>query len=100
NKFTIARTYLLTDTAGQSTSCTQPININDSTPPRISCPQDMTVLALSPGGATVTYPTPAATDNCGGNPAVTCTPASGSSFPIGSTPVSSTARDDCAHAAS
>jgi hypothetical protein len=45
------------------------------------------------GGAVVTYPTPTATDACEGAETVTCTPASGSTFPVGNNTVTCTAGD-------
>jgi len=56
-------------------------------------PANITVNATSPSGAVVTYPMPTAVDEPGDNPAptVSCTPASGSTFPIGTTTVTCTA---------
>jgi len=51
-----------------------------------------TVWATSNSGATVTY-TATATDTVDPNPGFTCTPASGSLFPIGTTTVNCTTRD-------
>ena len=48
-------------------------------------------------GAVVAYPTPSVTDNCPGAVALTCTPASGSFFPVGTTTVTCTATDVCGH---
>ncbi|WP_309612637.1 gliding motility-associated C-terminal domain-containing protein [Flavobacterium sp.] len=66
NKFTITRTWTATDICGNSTSSSQVITVNDSTPPTItrtpapitlSCAADVPVASA----ASVT-----ATDNCGG----------------------------------
>jgi hypothetical protein len=57
-------------------------------------PPSITTDATSPSGATVTYPLPPATDIDGTTPTVTCKPASGSLFPIGTTTVTCTATDD------
>src|SRR5262249_20319904 len=46
-----------------------------------------------PTGTTVTYNNPTATDNEDPNPVVTCDPASGSKFVVGTTTVTCTARD-------
>ncbi len=56
-------------------------------------PANITVNATSPSGAVVTYAMPTAVDEPGDNPAptVSCTPASGSTFPIGTTTVTCTA---------
>jgi hypothetical protein len=58
-------------------------------------PADITVDASSPQGAVVTYTLPTATDGSGDTSTaiVSCTPASGSVFPIGTTTVTCTATD-------
>lgn len=64
----------------------------DLTPPAFpATPPDVTAVS-SPGAATapVSYSQPVAVDDVG-TPAVTCTPPSGSSFPVGSTVVTCTA---------
>ncbi|HEY3069517.1 MAG TPA: HYR domain-containing protein [Gaiellaceae bacterium] len=60
----------------------------DLTPP--DTPADMTVEATSPLGASVTF---AAADNLDPAPELSCTPPSGSTFPLGTTGVSCTATD-------
>lgn len=65
----------------------------DTTPPVLDLPADMTVDATGPTGAVVAY-TVSATDDTDPSPAVVCVPASGSTFPIGTTPVNCTATDD------
>ena len=52
----------------------------------------ITVEATSPAGAVVSWPSPMATD-LSGSVAVTCSPASGSTFPLGNTIVQCTATD-------
>jgi hypothetical protein len=44
-------------------------------------------------GAVVTFASPVFTDACDNNPSVTCSPVSGSFFPVGSTSVTCTATD-------
>jgi len=58
-------------------------------------PSTITVDATSPQGAVVTYTPPTATDESGDNPgpSVSCSPASGSTFAIGTTTVTCTATD-------
>jgi len=58
-------------------------------------PADITTVATDTAGATVTYTAPTATDEAGDSPAATvsCSPASGSTFPIGATTVTCTAAD-------
>jgi X-Pro dipeptidyl-peptidase len=64
----------------------------DSDPPVLTLPAPITVDAVSPAGRTVTF-TATATDLIDPSPTVTCTPASGSTFAIGTTAVSCTAKD-------
>ena len=61
-------------------------------PPVLTVPAVMTVEATGPTGAVANF-TATAVDNSDPNPTVTCTPASGATFPLGSTPVTCTARD-------
>ncbi|MGD1015346.1 MAG: peptidoglycan-binding protein, partial [Roseiarcus sp.] len=65
-----------------------------ATPPTINgTPSNSTAAATSPAGATVTYAAPTATDAVGGTAAVSCSPASGSTFALGVTTVTCTATD-------
>ncbi|MDW8309910.1 MAG: HYR domain-containing protein, partial [Verrucomicrobiales bacterium] len=63
-------------------------------PLEIACPPDTTVLALNPEGAVVNYSSAVATGGCA-PVTVTCNPASGSMFPIGTTTVTCVATDAC-----
>ena len=54
----------------------------DNTPPQLSLPEDKTVEATGPDGATVEY-NASAEDAVDGNVPVDCSPASGSTFPLG-----------------
>jgi hypothetical protein len=65
----------------------------DTIPPVLTLPPDQTVEATSPGGVAVTYPATAFDAGDNGSTAVSCTPASGSVFPIGATTVSCTSAD-------
>jgi hypothetical protein len=56
-------------------------------------PSDQTVQATDLSGAVVSWPDPTATDGEGNATSVACSPASGSTFPIGTTVVSCTATD-------
>ena len=56
-------------------------------------PANITTPATSPSGAVVTYTDPTATDPAGGTDTVSCLPASGSTFAIGTTKVICTATD-------
>jgi hypothetical protein len=70
--------------------------IKDVVPPAFTnVPSLGPVQATSPAGAVVTYTEPTANDSSGiaTPPGVVCTPASGSAFPIGTTPVTCNATD-------
>jgi hypothetical protein len=64
----------------------------DTTAPTITVPDGITVGATSPSGAVVTYSV-SATDADDAVASLSCTPASGSTFPIGTTTVTCTATD-------
>ena len=64
----------------------------DSDPPVLVLPPDRTVDATSPAGTVATY-TASATDAVDPSPTLTCAPASGSLFAIGTTTVACTATD-------
>ena len=75
------------------TNCSFTVTIIDNQPPTIVCPANVTVGAASgQTSAIVNYPAPTASDNCPGV-IVVCSPASGSSFPLGATTVNCTATD-------
>jgi hypothetical protein len=65
----------------------------DTTPPVISPVSDVTAEATSAQGAAVSYTAPTATDDVDGPVPVNCSPASGSTFALGSTTVTCTAQD-------
>jgi HYR domain len=69
------------------------VPVASADPPEITVPADMTVEAQSFAGAAVTY-VATAEDERGRPVPVTCTPASGSTFPLGTTTVTCTATDD------
>ena len=64
----------------------------DHTPPVLTVPADVTVEATSPAGAVVTFEA-TAEDDIDPSPTVTCSPASGSTFPVADTLVGCTATD-------
>jgi hypothetical protein len=85
-------TVVVSDGRFAPTACSTTVTVGDSVPPIIACLEDR-IVATDPGqcSAVVTY-TVTATDNCSA-PAITCLPASGTSFPKGVTTVNCTATD-------
>lgn len=89
-------TYTATDAAGNTETCTFQALINEATPPVFICPADINAIADAGAcEAVVTFDPPIATDDCS-DVTVTQTggPASGSSFPVGTTSVEFTAEDE------
>ncbi len=80
------------DDAGNSTSATFLVTVKDSTPPAVTAPADMMLEATGPGGAQAVFSS-AAVDIVDGALPVTCAPASGSTFPLGTTTVACSAVD-------
>jgi uncharacterized repeat protein (TIGR01451 family) len=82
------------DAAGNQSSCSFTVTVNDTQPPSITCPADITIKTPQAGDPckVVTYPAPVVSDNCPGV-GVVCTPPSGSCFPVGTTTVTCTATD-------
>lgn len=80
------------DVGGRSSSTTFSVTVADNTAPVVTVPADETINATSPAGAAHSF-TASATDNVDGSLTATCTPASGSGFPFGSTTVTCTAKD-------
>jgi hypothetical protein len=64
----------------------------DTTPPALQLPADITAEATGASGAVVTF-TATASDTNPLSPMVSCTPASGSTFPLGATTVRCSATD-------
>ncbi|MFB0958670.1 MAG: HYR domain-containing protein [Clostridiaceae bacterium] len=85
---TVSATYA----AGNSASKTFTVTVEDTTPPDITVPEDMTVEATGPSGAVVTF-NPTAWDLVDEAVEVIAAPISGSTFPLGTTTVDLTATD-------
>jgi MFS family permease len=87
-------------TCGNTGSCTFKVTVQDSLPPVFGPAPDVNANVAPGGSSVVTYTNPTATDAVAGVVTVNCTPASGSTFPIGSTLVSCSASDPSGHSAS
>lgn len=84
------------DDCGNRSQCSFRVSVAlDVLPPAITCPGDIVVNTCDPRGVVVTWPEPEVTDNYIGNPQHSCTPHSGSVFPIGMTTVRCEAQDSC-----
>jgi hypothetical protein len=70
----------------------------DTTPPSLTLPANITAEATSPSGAVITY-SASASDVIDGSAPVICTPASGSTFGLGTTTVSCSASDQSGNTA-
>ena len=79
--------------SSNSATCVFSVTVRDSEPPTIRCPANLTVgTQAGQTSAVVNYPPPSVTDNVPGA-TVLCSPASGSSFPLGVTTITCTATD-------
>jgi hypothetical protein len=87
-------TCTATNTNG-SANCSFRVIVSGNPPPTITCPVNMNVTATTSTGGVVIYPTPTATNGA----TVTCTPPSGSTFPVGVTTVNCTATNSAGSAA-
>lgn len=85
-------TAVATNSQGAATSTPATLVVQDVTPPVLSLPANQTVEATGPGGATVSF-SASALDNVDGAVPVVLTPASGSTFPLGTTTVTASATD-------
>jgi hypothetical protein len=102
NTYTI--TYTATDAGGNQASVQRTVIVQDTTPPTISCPSNITVYLPLNSTATstvVNYTAPVGSDSCG--PATTVQTAglaSGASFPVGTTTNTFTVTDGANHSVS
>lgn len=86
-------TTIVTCTSSEGPSCSFNVTVNDTQPPSITCPSDITAVTPRPGDAcaVVNY-TVTGADNCPGV-TVVCTTPTGACFPRGTTMVTCTATD-------
>lgn len=86
-------TCTATDSHGKIGSSSFDVIASDTGAPTLVIPGNMTVEATSANGAVVVF-VATATDDIDASPLVSCTPASGSTFPLGTTTVSCSASDN------
>jgi len=89
------------DAAGNSATAGFSVTVRDTTPPAISgIPANINLTAAAgAGGASATWSAPTASDLVSGSLPVSCLPASGFFFPLGSSSVSCLASDGAANIA-
>jgi HYR domain len=87
-----------TDTAGNEASGSFAVEVVDTTPPVLTLPSDITAEATGPSGAAVSYS--ASASDLVSSVVVSCSPASGSTFVLGTTPVDCSATDAAGNLAS
>jgi hypothetical protein len=75
------------------------VTVEDTTPPTLNLPDDITEQATGPDGAQVSFDV-SAEDDVDGSVDVSCNPNSGATFPIGSTTVGCSAEDSSENEAS
>jgi len=91
-------TWTATDASANTANASQSVTVADNEPPSLGVPADFAVNATSPAGAVVTYAV-TASDNVSVASSA-CNPASGTTFPIGSTSVTCVASDPSGNRAS
>jgi HYR domain len=85
-------TCTASDSTGNSATGSFNVTVGDTTPPDLLVPDDITAEATSPAGAVVMF-TASANDNADGPLTPVCSPASGSTFGLGTTTVTCSATD-------
>jgi hypothetical protein len=81
------------DQAGNLGTASFDVLVPDTTAPQVDPPANVVAEATGPGGAVATYGAATATDLVDGPLPVACSPASGTTFPLGDTHVVCTATD-------
>lgn len=90
-----------TDSGGLTTTGSFGITVVDTTAPTLTgMPADQQLTTGDPGGTSLIYSLPIATDVVDPNPAVDCAPENGSPIPVGPTTVTCTATDDIGNSSS
>jgi hypothetical protein len=95
---TTAVSCMVSDLSGNTASGAFNVTVRDTTPPVLALPANITAEGTSASGAAVTY-TASASDIVDSSVGVQCTPASGSTFALGTTTVSCSATDDSGNSA-
>ena len=81
------------DSFGQADEDATTVSVVDTVAPAVTCPAPIELECTSPAGATAEFES-SASDVCDASVSPSCDPASGSTFPLGSTEVTCSAEDD------
>ncbi|NTX07362.1 ELWxxDGT repeat protein [Myxococcus sp. CA040A] len=92
-------TFTATDEAGNAGTCSFTVTVRDTTAPVLSCPADIVLLTWKASGIEVDYAEAITTDAVS-SPSRVYSQASGTRFPLGTTPVTVTATDAAGNSAS
>ncbi len=93
--YTITRTWSATDAANNTTTASQTITVKDTTAPVLTVPAPVAINnATGTCGAVANF-LATATDNCSNNLTITYSQNPGTVFPVGTTTVNVTAKDEC-----
>jgi hypothetical protein len=79
--------------AKDAADATFTVTVQDTTPPTVTPPANVTASTTDPGGTTVSYPAATASDIVDGSLTPSCSPSSGSHFDVGPTTVNCSATD-------
>lgn len=88
------------DEAGNEASCAFDVRVRDTLAPAVTCPADVEVEATRPEGTPVSFAEATASDAVTARPELTYSPAPGTTFPVGTTPVTATVADAAGNTAS
>jgi hypothetical protein len=94
--FPIGQTTVTCDTTTESLTpveATGTVTVQDTTPPTVTVPANVSTSTDDPAGKAVTYGDATANDIVDGSLTPTCSPPSGSTFPVGTTTVTCSATD-------
>src|SRR5205085_2238139 len=92
-------TCTATDASGNSSAYSFPVTVVDTQAPTIACPANITTNTTGLCSQVVNYVTPTGSDNCSVTN-VSCSPAGGSTFPVGTNTVSCIVLDGSGNSAS
>ncbi|NOJ92074.1 HYR domain-containing protein [Corallococcus coralloides] len=92
-------TVTVVDGAARTASCGFSVTVRDTTAPELTCSGEVVAEAVGRTGAPVDFPAPTATDAVTAAPTLSLSHERGSTFPLGTTPVTATATDAAGNSA-